>query len=589
MILAQLRGSKRPVSVPSAKISLARWVKLNSMMPNLKGFEMRKDIMRKNIEIFRGALINLAFGRRISVGVGGFVLGYSLLMMLLFQGPAFKYALSVTDLSNAAGWVTIASFEVLQLFLFFFLLYGVALISVRLMQAFAAVMIIINALALDFINSYNIEIDKAMIANVINTTGDEAGGLMTPALAAYAVFVAVLAVWGAARFKITPRRRWVVRVGIWLSAIAAFLGYVWAVSFTLLWFDQHAQRLGGRLLPWSYVINTVRHVQKTAFDTRPQQLLPDATFLAPVPDGQKDVVVLVIGEAARRANFGLYGYSRDTSPVARARGMIALQDGQTCATYTVAATACILSHQGAQTPPISTYEPLPSYLTRFGVETILRQNNSGTPPMRVTQQQWARDISSACRENCPDPALDAVLAYNLGPRIAAATSSRVFVLLHLAGSHGPAYFKKYPPEFERFTPVCKSVQLADCTAQEQVNAYDNSLLYTDYVLGQIIDEVAALPNARAVVMYISDHGQSLGENGFYLHGAPNAIAPAVQRDVPFLLWMSPQFMAAKGLSPAAIPVQDAAAADMPFHTVMGAFGMRSPVYKPQFDLFAPRP
>jgi lipid A ethanolaminephosphotransferase len=524
---------------------------------------------------------------RLRIGLLTFILCYALLNMVVFQGPALRIAISVTDLSNAAGWVTLASFEMLQLFLFFFLLYGLSLISVRLMLAVSVVLFVANSVAVYFITTYNVELDQSMIANILNTDPREAGGFTTPALVLGNLALLVFAVWAVTRFDIAAPR-WPMRVLVWLGGIATFLAYVWAVSFTLLWFDQHAPRLGGKILPWSYVINTVRHVQQRAFDTRDITLLPDATFTAPVPAGQKDVVVLMIGESARRANSSMYSYARQTMPQARKHGMIALQGGVSCATNTIAAVSCILSFEGSDAPPVSNFEPLPSYLQRMGVETIVRLNNTGTPPMKVQEIQWASEVVATCTQNCPDAQSDAALLYNLGSRIAAAKSDRVFVILHVTGSHGPAYFKKYPPNFERFTPVCKSVQLADCTQDELVNAYDNSLLFTDHLLGAVIEQVAGLPNARSVVMYLSDHGQSLGENGFYLHGAPNTIAPKVQREIPVLLWLSPQFQMGRAINPAAIETGDVAAQDVPFHTVMGVFGMRSAIYKPQYDLFAPQ-
>ncbi len=522
------------------------------------------------------------------IGLARFVLGYGLVNMVLFQAPALRHAMSVTDLGNAAGWVTLASFEILQLFLFFFLLYGIALISVRLMQAVAVVLFVANSVALYFITTFNVLLDDSMIANILNTDPREAGGFTTPILVWGHVALLVFAVWAVTRFKIAAPR-WPKRVAIWVSGIAAFLAYAWTVSFTLLWFDQNATQLGAKILPWSYVINTIRHAQQRAFDDREITLLPDATFLAPVPAGQKDVVVLMIGESSRRANSSMYDYARQTYPQARAHGMIALQDGISCATNTIAAVSCILSYEGSVAPPVSNFEPLPSYLQRMGVETIVRLNNTGTPPMQVFEKQWANEVVADCTEACPDPQSDAALIYKLGARIAAAKSDRVFVIVHVTGSHGPAYFKKYPAPFERFTPVCKSVQLADCTAEELINAYDNSLLFTDSLLGRVIDQLNGLPNTRSMVLYLSDHGQSLGENGFYLHGAPNAIAPKEQREIPVLLWMSPAFQTAHRVTAADFVNRSVAAQDIPFHSIMGAFGMRSPIYKPQFDLFAAKP
>lgn len=524
---------------------------------------------------------------RAEIGLYPFIAVYALVNMALFQGPAWSYALGVTQTHNLAGIVTLFSFAVLQFFLFFFLLAGIALISVPLMKICAGALVVGNYVGLYFITSFKVELDESMMASILNTDPREAGGFTSGKLVVSAGMVAIgvaLLLW---RTRITaPRRHW--RLLAWIAGTGAFLAYSYSVAFTLLWFDAYAQRLGGRLLPWSYVINTGRLISQRAFDHREITLLPDAAFTRPLPAGQKDVVVLVIGESARRGNHGIYGYGRDTTPMAQAAGMIPLQNAISCATYTIAAVSCMLSYQGAAAPPESHFEPLPSYLERNGVETIVRLNNTGTPPLTVTDLQWGKEVVKSCTANCPNSKMDDALLWHLPQRIAAAKSNRVFVVLHFTASHGPAYAQKYPAAFEHFTPVCTSVQLADCTPEALVNAYDNTILYTDSLLGQVISQLKSLPNTRAAMLYLSDHGESLGEAGIYLHGAPNVVAPAVQRAIPFMVWMSDSFQAAYG--PITLP-RDAAmgggsADDLPFHSIMGAFGMTSPIYKPQFDLFA---
>jgi lipid A ethanolaminephosphotransferase len=201
--------------------------------------------------------------------------------------------------------------------------------------------------------------------------------------------------------------------------------------------------------------------------------------------------------------------------------------------------------------------------------------------------QRAGEIADACTgEACPNRNLDESLTYGLGDMLAASTSERIFIGLHLAGSHGPSYYRKYPTGFAHFTPVCETVQVSKCTVDELYNAYDNTIRYTDFLLADLIAQLDAVPDANVVMLYTSDHGQSLGEHGFYLHGTPPAIAPAQQRRVPFLVWMSDGFQQSRGVTPEGIMPDETYPHDIPFHSVMGAFGMRSDIYKPQFDIFA---
>ncbi|EGD17047.1 sulfatase-like hydrolase/transferase, partial [Xanthomonas hortorum] len=99
--------------------------------------------------------------------------------------------------------------------------------------------------------------------------------------------------------------------------------------------------------------------------------------------------------------------------------------------------------------------------------------------------------------------------------------------------------------FERFKPVCKTADLGSCSRQDIVNAYDNSIGYTDHFLNQAIHTLRGLQDYDTAMIYVSD--QSLGEKGLYLHGVPYAIAPKEQTHVPMVMWFSPEFARDRGL------------------------------------------
>jgi len=371
-----------------------------------------------------------------------------------------------------------------------------------------------------------------------------------------------------------------------LLAITGVLGcaVVYAGSSTWLWFDKQAKHLGGLMLPWAYLANSARHFEDRADANRKQEPLPPLHFRAVTHPERKTIVVLVIGESARAKNFSLYGYNRDTNPQLANAGVIVLPDARACATYTTAAIRCMLSHQGSDSSARVSEEPLPNYLQRHGVEVIWRSNNRGEPQLKVALYQRADDLRKSCAgTGCED---DDALLYQLRHMLANSTSRRIFVVLHPAGSHGPTYYRKVPAAFARFQPVCQSVDLGKCSQQSLVNAYDNTIVYTDHFLAETIKLLQAVPNSASTMIYLSDHGESLGEHGFYLHGAPNSIAPDEQRAVPFLVWMSPEFSAAKSVSARDMLAKAPFGDDNIFHSVLGAFGGRSAVYKPELDLFS---
>jgi len=508
-----------------------------------------------------------------------FIMIAAALNAALYHLPLFYFAWRNLDLSTFTGALTLATLGIALLLETGVLLILLALISQRLLKVLCCALALGNAVALYFLTTYHVVLDATMMGNVLNTNFAEAAEFLHPMLLGYLLVVGVLPCWLVARVRIrrSSRSRLALAVLACLSlaAIAAYLsGPAWP------WIDQNSKRVGGLILPWSYLINGARHVLSRVLTSETQVPLPPATFAS----SEKTVVILVIGEAARARNFALYGYPRPTNPLLSRAGVIPLRNASACATYTNAAIRCILSNLGSGSAFSRPYEPLPSYLQRSGVDVIWRSHNFGEPPIKVQSYQRAGDLAPSCTG--PHCAYDEVLLAGLEPRIRASPRRNVLVVLHQSGSHGPAYYTKYPPEFERFTPVCKSVELSRCTPQQLLNAYDNTIVYEDYFLSQTIGVLKKLQNTRALLIYISDHGESLGEHGWYLHGVPYSIAPEEQKKVPFILWMSAEFSRSNAVPAARLAAQPAHSQRDVFHTIMGAFSMRSDAYQPEFDVLS---
>lgn len=514
-----------------------------------------------------------------------YVLVYGLATLVLHQWPLMSYLMGVITPLSRQGLAILTTLEVLQLVLIASLLLILGFVSIWLMKFVAAVLLVVNALAQYYMTSYGVVIDPTMIGNILNTDQAEAGGLIQPMMVLSVVLWGVIPALFALLVRVGRPHRLAVFVSVAL-VLALGAGTVYAASSTWLWFDDYGNRVGPRVLPWAYIGNGLRYGAEYQRRNRVPIALPDAVLPPPDPDGSREVVVLVIGEAARADHLAAFGYARPTTPFTQDLGVVAFPGGRSCATYTIGSVACILSYLGNEAEVSNPYEPLPSYLHRSGIDTVVRVNNSGLPPLRAEEIVQSGDLAVPCDgTECPDRVLDDVLLNGLADRINESDNRRVFVLLHFSGSHGPEYFRKYPPEFEVFTPVCRTTLVADCDSASLINAYDNSIRFTDYVLSELIGLLDALPNTQAMMLYVSDHGQSLGENGVYLHGLPNSIAPDAQRRVPLMAWMDGDYAAARGLDPQALvrPVDDPQ--DMIFHTVLGAFGLQSPIYRPEHDLF----
>lgn len=525
------------------------------------------------------ARLRAALPQRPQVGAAALIAAIALLNAALYHAPLFAFAVARLDALSLGGMLTLATLFVLVAFVTALALASLALVSRRLLKPLCMVGAVLNACALYFIQAYGALLDKTMMGNVLNTDVAEVTALWHPLLLLYVLALGLGPCLLLAWVRLRAARR--LRLAGFAGLVLVFgAGWIYAASSTWLWIDKHAKSIGGLILPWSYTINLARYQTSQWAASRQAEPLPDARFAS----DEKTVVILVIGESARRRNFSLYGYARATNPVLSVSGAVPLASARACATYTTEALLCLLSHDDPGLRLAGAVELLPSYLQRHGIDVIWRSNNWGEPPLKVGSYERAKDLQRSCTGTMCSH--DDLLLSGLAQRIRSSPARKVFVVLHQSGSHGPAYHTKVPPSFERFKPVCDSVELSRCTPQSLVNAYDNTILYTDHVVGRAIGLLKEMAGVPATLLYISDHGESLGEHGLYLHGTPMALAPDVQKEVPFVVWMSDGFQRRHGIDAPTLARASAHSPGQVFHSVMGAFDMRSSIYRPQLDIYA---
>ncbi len=505
----------------------------------------------------------------------GYILFMTLLNMLLFHFPLYHYALEHLEIASLNGFLTFLM-VLIALFVVSTLLFVLlALISTRLLKYFMVIIIFLNPIALYFITTYNVILDRTMMGNLFNTNLDEALSYYHPKIFFY-LFMALLFAYLVSRIEVKKSNRvTLLKYGLSVVFVGVLILYLNASRW--LWLDKHAKRLGAMSMPWSYLINAIRYQVRALESTKEMIPLPNATFKKKQGN---TLVVLVIGESARAKNFSLYGYAKQTNPKLKELDVIALKNAFSTTTYTTASVHSMLSYKGSSS---DAYEPLPSYLQRQGVEVIWRSNNWGEPPLKVASYERKSDLEALCHgDEC---AYDGGLLTGLKERLEH-LKGRTLVVLHTTGSHGPSYFQKYPERFEQFTPVCKTVELKKCTQEELENAYDNTIVYTDHFLANIIALLQEQPQRETLLVYISDHGESLGEYGLYLHGTPYSIAPDVQKEVPFILWASPKFRANRELDRLDFNAKESYGHHNIFHSIMGAFEMNSSIYNKKRDIFS---
>lgn len=495
-----------------------------------------------------------------------FALLMSVFNFLFFHYAFFNFVFDHVDYSSLSGIVLITSLVVLMLVLNAFVFYLIFFLS-RYVGKFLLILFFnINAIAVYFVNTYGIIIDKTMIGNILNTNYAESSSFFSIKLIFYIIFLGILP--SIFIFKVEIVNVSWKKFGITSSLTLLFvLVLVLANASNWLWIDKNSKALGALAMPWSYSVNTALFYSDRYKSNEKEMLLPDAT----IKDHQKSVVVLVIGESARRENFSLYGYAKNTNPLLSKMSDVYHFDANSSATYTTAGVKSILEH----TDTDKLYEILPNYLYRNDVDVIWRTTNWGEPPVHIKEYQNREALLPKCKgEGCD---YDEILLTGLKEQILASKKDKVLIILHTSTSHGPTYSTKYPVRFETFKPVCNSVDLGKCSQTELINAYDNTIVYTDYMLAKIIEDLKQLNEYNSAMLFVSDHGESLGEKNLYMHGVPMSIAPKEQYEIPFIVWISDgskEVKSSKMLSQNHV-----------FHSVLNFLDVESPIYKAEMSIF----
>lgn len=496
-----------------------------------------------------------------------FVVIMSSLLFILFHYPFFKFVFNNVDYKSFTGVSIIVSLVIAMLVANAFALFLIFFFSRLVGKILLVLFFIINAVAVYFINTYSVIIDESMIGNVLNTNYSESSSFFSIKLVLYVVFLGILPSIFIIKAKIIT-----VTVKKFLVSISLTLLFLLTLAFAnasnWLWIDKNSKTLGGLAMPWSYAVNIPLFYIHQFKKNEKEILLPDAT----IKDNQKSVVILVIGESARSENFSLYGYPKNTNPLLSKIPNVSHFNATSDATYTTAGVKSIVEHENTD----ELYEILPNYLYRNNVDVIWRTTNWGEPPVHIKNYQNREALMPNCKGDGCD--YDGILLSGLKEQILASKKNKILIVLHTSTSHGPTYSKKYPAQFEIFKPVCNSVELGNCSHTELVNAYDNTIVYTDYLLANVIEDLKQLQEYKSAMIFVSDHGESLGENNLYMHGLPRSIAPKQQYEIPFIVWTSDN--SARQMKPNKILTQNYV-----FHSVLNFLNIQSPIYKEQMNIF----
>ncbi len=450
-------------------------------------------------------------------------------------------------------------------------------------------LLIASAFAAYFMDSYHVLLDEQMIRNVFATDTREAAELVSPTMVFYVTLLGLLPAWFVYRTPIhfRPfRRELYSRLKLISLALSVMVGFFFLFSPSYTSFFREHKEIRAYFNPGNYVYASIRLAGRwfEADTSIVHPLGEDA--ITPASDTHRELIIMVVGETARADRFSLNGYSKETNPLLRQENVISLSNVASCGTLTAISVPCMFSiYRTDEYNPtrIATSENALDVLKHAGVNILWRDNNSSSKGVadRVPYEDYRNaEVNPVCDIECRDVGM----LNGLQDYINAHQSGDILIVLHQMGNHGPAYYKRYPENFERFKPACHTNELSACTSQEIDNAYDNAILYTDYFLAQTIALLKRNDNEfETAMMYVSDHGESLGEYGLYLHGMPNFVAPDSQRHVPVILWLGESFDDAAPEDIQAIRHQRFTH-DNIFHTLLGLMEIKSDVYDERMDI-----
>lgn len=409
--------------------------------------------------------------------------------------------------------------------------------------------VLVASICAYFMDTYGTVIDVPMLNNMLQTNWSEATDLLSAPFFLRMLFLGVIPIVCIFRFSeykdqtLRHIKSLVFTNSILFIAIviAVFLSSSQYASF----FREHksVRFYSNPSYPIYSIIKLSSQFLHSNIDSVISKIAEDARIVEE-KTAPKELMIVVVGETARADHFSLNGYSRETNPRLKKENVLSFKNVTACGTSTAISVPCMFSAIGSEYFSVekakNTMNAL-DVLADRGVDILWRDNNSDSKNVatRVHYEDFkTSDKNPVCDVECRDEGM----LVGLDEYIKERRGKDVLIVLHQMGNHGPAYYKRYPSHFEKFVPTCKTNELASCSNQEIQNAYDNAILYTDYFLSKVIELLKRHDKSfETAMLYVSDHGESLGEYGMYLHGAPKRFAPREQTHVPAVFWSGQQF------------------------------------------------
>lgn len=469
----------------------------------------------------------------------------ALFIMLTGNVSLFKKLVEIypVSLENLPFLLSLTLFFTLATLLFLLLIsYG------RAARWILAFFLVASSQAAYYMDQYGVVIDTVMIDNIVATNMQEAAGLLNMNLVLRTLLLGLIPAWLVMRYQPEIQSfKAEFKSRILLLLVLIFTLFAVIAPFTAGYATFIREHKMTRMFanPIYFTYSGILYLTQKFKSTEVVALQQTATDTVEIGSKLKnELIILVVGETARADRFSLNGYTKTTNPELSKQNVVSLTDVSSCGTSTGESVPCMFSvmkRKHFDREDALHIENALDVLAENGVQILWRDNNSDSKGVAV-RMQYENFRSPTLNPVCDEECRDIGMLSGLDKFIAAKGGKDILIVLHQMGNHGPEYYRRYPKEFERFTPSCKSSDLKNCTQQEIDNAYDNAILYTDFFLSQVIEFLKKYDGQyETAMLYVSDHGESLGEHGIYLHAAPYIIAPKEQTHIPAIVWMGQNF------------------------------------------------
>ncbi len=451
--------------------------------------------------------------------------------------------------------------------------------------------ILLSSFSAYFMDSYKIVIDEAMVSNIFNTDMNEAINLFSIKLVLYFTLLGLVPSFFIYKIKIhfySAKKSIFSRVKLIVVSVVLVIALILVFGSFYASFIREHKPLRYYANPSYYIYSTGKYISNF-FEGAVRPLIKIGRDAKKKNfSGKRKIIIFVVGETVRADHLSLNGYNKKTTPYLEKENVISFSNVFSCGTSTSYSVPCLFSIYNRsdfnESKTLRTENVL-DILHRTGVNVVWLDNNSNSKGVanRIYYESYrTTDNNTVCDTECRDIGL----LSNLQSYINSHNNGDIFIVLHQMGNHGPDYYKRYPKEFEKFTPVCETNQLERCSIESINNAYDNALLYTDYFLSKTIEFLKINQNKfNTALFYVSDHGESLGENGLYLHGLPYMFAPESQTHVPLIMWFSDSYDKDEvDVDNLRTKSQNHYSHDNIFHTILGLMEIETNVYDESMDI-----